>query len=58
MHIPHERLAIESLADPKEVWWLNAFASEVCAMNIARGDVGCGGQSPWTYRPGCASWTR
>jgi len=25
---PHPHLAIESLTGPKEVWWLNAFASE------------------------------
>jgi len=28
LKFPHSILAIESLRGPKEVWWLNAFASE------------------------------
>jgi hypothetical protein len=28
LKFPHPHLAMESLSGPKEVWWLNAFASE------------------------------
>jgi hypothetical protein len=28
LHYPHPHAAIESVTDPREVWWLNAFASE------------------------------
>ena len=34
-HCPHPHLAIESLAGPTEVWWLNAFGSEAERQHVS-----------------------
>lgn len=36
LSFPHPHLAIESLTGPKEVWWLNAFASEAERQGVTR----------------------
>jgi hypothetical protein len=34
-HCPHPHLAMESLAEPAEVWWLNAFGSEAERQHVS-----------------------
>jgi hypothetical protein len=34
-HCPHPHLAMESLAGPTEVWWLNAFGSEAERQDVS-----------------------
>jgi hypothetical protein len=36
LQCPHPHLAIESLDAPKEVWWLNAYASEAEKERVAK----------------------
>ena len=36
LKFPNPHLAIESLSGPKEVWWLNAFASEAERQRVTR----------------------
>lgn len=33
---PNPHLALESLTGPREVWWLNAFASEAARLQVTR----------------------
>ncbi len=40
LRFPHPHLAIESLAGPREVWWLNAFESEAERQQIVADYVG------------------
>lgn len=35
LSFPHPHLAMESLTGPKEVWWLNAFASEAERQGVS-----------------------
>jgi hypothetical protein len=37
---PNPHLALESLSGPKEVWWLNAFASEADRQRVTRDYAG------------------